>query len=106
MTHHVRPSFTLSDTTLSFVDADPAAVLEQARAAAGGLDVRLGGGATVVRQFLDADLVDTLHVAVAPVRLERGVRLWESPDELLDRFHLEVVPSPASGVVHHLLWRR
>src|SRR3712207_5956635 len=94
MTHHPRPSFTLSDTTFHFVDADPATVLDQAREAAQGRDVRLGGGATVIRQFLDADLVDTMHVAVSPVELGSGVRLWTSPDELLDRFHLDVVPSP------------
>ncbi|MGY1724242.1 dihydrofolate reductase family protein [Blastococcus sp. SYSU DS0533] len=105
MTHHPRPSFTLSDTTFHFVGGDPADVLGEARAAAGGQDVRLGGGATTVREFSDADLVDTLHVAVAPVELGRGVRLWSSPDELLDRFHRDVVPSP-SGVVHHLYWRR
>ena len=105
MTHHERPSFSLSDTTFHFVGGDPAAVLEQARTAAEGKDVRLGGGATTIRQFLDADLVDTLHVAVSPVRLDRGVQLWGSPDELRDRFHLEVVPSP-SGVTHHLFWRR
>ena len=75
LTHHLRPSFTLSDTTFHFVDEEPAAVLEQAREAAQGKDVRLGGGATVVREFLDADLVDTLHVAVAPVELGAGVRL-------------------------------
>ncbi|SFO41603.1 Dihydrofolate reductase [Geodermatophilus obscurus] len=105
MTHHLRPSFRLSDTTFSFTDAEPATVLEQARAAAGGADVRLGGGATVIRQFLDADLVDTLHVAVSPVELGAGSRLWTSPDELLDRFHRDVVPS-SSGVTHHLFWRR
>jgi dihydrofolate reductase len=105
MTHHLRPSFTLSDTTFHFVGGDPAAVLEQARQAAEGKDVRLGGGATVIRQFLDADLVDTLHVAVSPVELGTGARLWRSPDELLDRFHCDVVPSP-SGVTHHLFWRR
>ncbi|MDJ0382240.1 dihydrofolate reductase family protein [Streptomyces sp. G-G2] len=105
LTHHERPSFTLSDTTFHFVDDDPAKVLEQAKEAAGGKDVRLGGGATTIREFLDADLVDTLHVVVAPVRLGSGVRLWESPDELLDRFHLEAVPSP-SGVTHHLFWRK
>jgi len=105
MTHHERPSFTLSDTTFHFVGGEPAAVLEQARAAAQGRDVRLGGGATVVREFLDADLVDTLHVAVAPIELGSGSRLWESPDELRDRFHVDVVPS-ASGVTHHLFWRR
>jgi dihydrofolate reductase len=106
LTHHPRPSFTLSDTTFHFVEGEPAAVLEKARAAAGGKDVRLGGGVTTVREFLDADLVDTMHVAVSPeVTLGSGVRLWESPDELHDRFHLEVVPSP-SGVMHHIFWRR
>jgi hypothetical protein len=52
-----------------------------------------------------ADLVDTMHVAVSQVELGSGSRLWESPDELLDQFYLEVVPSP-SGVTHHLFWRR
>jgi dihydrofolate reductase len=105
MTHHERPSFTLSDTTFHFVDAEPTVVLQRAREAADGQDVRLGGGATTIRQFLDADLIDTLHVAVSAVTLGGGSRLWASPEELLDRFHCDVVPSP-SGVVHHLFWRR
>jgi dihydrofolate reductase len=105
MTHHTRPSITLSDTTFHFVDDTPAAVLERAKEAAQGKDVRLGGGVSTVREFLDADLVDSLHVAVAPVELGDGIRLWDSPEDLADRFHLEVVPSP-SGVVHHLLWRK
>lgn len=105
LTHHLRPSFTLDDTTFHFVDAGPADALEQAKAAADGKDVRLGGGVHTVREFLDADLVDTLHVAVAPLDLGRGERLWESPDDLLDRFHLESVPSP-SGVTHLIFWRR
>ena len=106
MTHHTRPSFTLSDTTFHFVDDDPAEVLEGAKEAAQGKDVRVGGGATTIRAFLEADLVDTLHVVVTPsITLGSGARLWESPDELTDRFHLDVVPSP-SGVVHHLFWRK
>lgn len=105
LTHHERPALTLGDTTFHFVNDEPAAVLERARRAADGKDVRLGGGASTIREFLDADLVDALHVVVAPVTLGSGVRLWTSPDELRDRFHLEVVPSP-SGVTHHLLWRR
>lgn len=105
MTHHPRPSFTLSDTTFHFVDGDPATVLALAMEAAGGKDVRLGGGPQTVRQFLDAGLVDTMHVAVAPIELGGGSRLWTSPDELLDRYHHEAVPSPSSGVVHHLFWR-
>jgi dihydrofolate reductase len=105
LTHHVRPSFTLADTTFHFLDVTPGEALRQAREAAGGKDVRLGGGPTVVREFLDADLVDTLHIAVAPVELGRGVRLWGSPDDLLDRFHRDTVPS-SSGVTHLIFWRK
>ncbi|GAA2745252.1 dihydrofolate reductase family protein [Terrabacter aerolatus] len=105
LTHHVRPALTLSDTTFHFIDADPHEALRQAKAAANGKDVRLGGGVSTLRAFLEADLVDTMHVAVAPMEIERGGRLWDSPDELLDRFHLERVPSP-SGVEHLLFWRR
>jgi dihydrofolate reductase len=87
------------------VDGDPATVLAQARQAAQGKDDRLGGGVTTIREFLDADLVDTMHVAVSPVKLGSGLRLWDSPQQLLGRFHMEVVPSP-SGVMHHLFWRK
>lgn len=57
----------------------------------------LGGGVATIRQFLEADLVDTVHVAVAPVELGRGERLWTSHEHLLDRFHLEFVPGPSGG---------
>lgn len=105
LTHHPRPSFTLADTSFHFLDAAPADVLDQARAAADGRDVRLGGGAQTIRAFLDAGLVDTLHVAVSPLKLGSGSRLWTSPQELDDRFHHDVIASP-SGVVHHLFWKR
>jgi dihydrofolate reductase len=105
LTHHVRPSFSLSDTTFHFLDATPDEALRQAKAAADGKDVRLGGGVATLREFLDADLVDAMHVAVAPIELGRGERLWDSPNDLLDRFHLETVPSP-SGVTHLIFWRR
>ena len=105
LTHHERPSFTLADTTFHFLDATPHEALRRAKEAADGKDVRLGGGVATVRQFLDADLVDTVHVVVSPVTLGRGERLWSSPDELLDRFNLETVPSP-SGVTHLLFWRK
>ncbi len=104
MTNHERPSFTLSDTTFHFVSGDPVTVLKLAFEAADGKDVRLGGGANTVRQFLDAELIDTLHVAVAPVELGAGSRLWGSPDELLDRYRCDVVARP-NDVVHHLFWR-
>ena len=67
--------------------------------------MRLGGGVATVREFLHADLIDTLHIAVAPIELGRGERLWKSQAELLDRFHLDSVASP-SGVTHLLLWHR
>jgi dihydrofolate reductase len=105
LTHHERPSLTLSDTTFHFRNASPADVLREAKDAADGKHVRLGGGVTTVREFIDADLVDAMHIAVAPVVVGAGERMWSSPDELLDRFHCDVVPSP-SGVVHHLFWRR
>ncbi|TFI40436.1 deaminase [Rhodococcus sp. 1R11] len=105
LTHHERPSITLSDTTFHFVDGEPAEVLKQAKEAAGGKDVRLGGGVTSIREFLDADLVDTMHIAVAPIEFGSGLKLWVSPDELNDRFEHEVIPS-SSGMTHHLFWRR
>lgn len=105
LTHHLRPSFTLSDTTFHFIDASPAEALEQAKAAAGGRDVRLGGGTITNRAFLEAGLVDTLHIALAPVELGGGERLWDSPDDLLDRYHREEVESP-SGITHLIYWRR
>ncbi|MGW6120695.1 dihydrofolate reductase family protein [Nocardia sp. NPDC055165] len=105
LTHHERPSFTLADTTFHFIDAAPKDALAQALDAADGKDVRIGGGVATVREFLAADLIDAMHIVVAPVEIGAGERLWESPDEYDDRFHHEQVPSP-SGVVHHFFWRR
>lgn len=104
LTHHPRPSFTLSDTTFHFLDATPKDALARALEAADGKDVRIGGGVATVRAFLDAGLIDTMHVAVAPITLGRGERLWTTPEELTTRFHHEQVLSP-SGVTHHFFWR-
>ena len=105
LTHHERPSSRWPTPRSTSSTPHPAEALRQAKEAADGKDVRLGGGVATVREFLEADLVDTMHVAVAPVELGRGERLWDSPEDLLDRFHLETVPSP-SGVTHLLFWRR
>jgi dihydrofolate reductase len=95
----------VSDTTFHFLNATPTEALRRAKQATRGKDVRLGGGVATVREFLDADLIDTMHIAVAPIELGRGERLWKSHSELLDRFHLDSVPSP-SGVTHLLFWHR
>jgi dihydrofolate reductase len=105
LTHHPRPSFTLADTKFHFIDATPAEALRQANKAANGQDVRIGGGLATVRQYLEADLIDTLHIAVAPIEIGHGERLWTSYQHLLDRYHHESVASP-SGVTHLISWRR
>ena len=105
LTHHPRPSFTLDDTTFHFVDASPAEALAWRWRRRTGATSGSAAGSQTLREFLDADLIDTMHVAVAPLELGRGERLWVSSDELLDRFHREEVPSP-SGVTHLLFWRR
>jgi dihydrofolate reductase len=105
LTHHERPSFTLADTTFHFLDATPQEAVEKAKAAADGKDVRIGGGVTTLREFIDADLIDEMHIAVVPVELGDGIRLWQNPDELTDRYHLERITAP-SGVEHHFFWRR
>jgi dihydrofolate reductase len=105
LTHHDRPAFTLADSTFHFVQGEPLDVLNQAREAAEGKDVRVSGGATTIRQFVDAGLVDTMHVVVSAQELGSGSRLWESPEDLRGQFHLDVVPSP-SGVTHHLFWQK
>lgn len=106
LTHRPRPPLEMDGgTTFHFLDASPADALAVAREAAGDLDVRLGGGATVVRDFVAADLVDHLHLVVVPIVLGRGTRLWDGLAGLEDRFDTESVSSP-SGVVHLTLTRR
>jgi dihydrofolate reductase len=106
LTHHPRPSIEMKGgTTFHFVDASPADALEMAQKAAGGLDVRIGGGPSTVRQFLAADLIDYMHVAVVPILLGRGERLWDGLEGLEHRFDVESASS-SSGVTHLTLSRR
>jgi len=105
LTHHERPDLAVGETTFLFRSLEPADALALAAEQAGGLDVRLGGGPTVVREFLQADLVDHLHVVVVPILLGRGVRLWDDLEGLEDRFTVEATASP-SGVVHYVFTRR
>jgi dihydrofolate reductase len=86
-------------TTFHFLDAPPAEALEAAREAAGGQDVRLGGGATVIRDFLAAGLVDRMHVVVVPILLGRGAPLWDRLEGVERDYQVEATSSP-SGVTH------
>lgn len=99
LTHTPRPSLTLGDTTFHFIAAAPQEVLSRAAAEAGGQDVRIGGGLTVVRDYLRAGLIDDLHVAIAPILLGRGIRLW---DDLrgLEQGCRVTTEAAGSGVVH------
>jgi dihydrofolate reductase len=100
LTHRPRPSLEMAGgTTFHFLDAAPASALEVARDAAAGQDVRIGGGPTVVRDFLAAGLVDHLHVVQVPILLGRGVRLWDGLEGLEQQYEVEVVSTP-SGVTH------
>ncbi|MCX5044317.1 dihydrofolate reductase family protein [Aldersonia sp. NBC_00410] len=100
LTHHPRPDLEMAGgTTFHFIDATPEEALEKARAAAGDRDVRIGGGVQTVRAFLAADLVDHLHLVVAPILLGRGERLWDGLEGLEERFDFESVSSP-TGVTH------
>jgi dihydrofolate reductase len=100
LTHHPRPSIEMEGgTTYHFIDASPAEALETAREAAGGQDVRIGGGATVIREFLAARLVDHMHLVVVPILLGRGERIWDGQEGLEQDYQIEATSSP-SGVTH------
>ena len=92
-------------TTFHFLEATPAEALAVALKAAGESDVRIGGGPTVVLEFLAAGLVDHMHVVQVPVVLGRGVRLWDGLESLEDAFDIESVSSP-SGVTHLTFTRK
>lgn len=81
LTHHARPSLTMAGgTTFHFVTDGIHAALARAREAAGGKDVRVGGGVATVRQYLKAGLIDELHVAISPVVLGSGEALFAGLD--------------------------
>jgi dihydrofolate reductase len=100
LTHHTRPSIKMEGgTTFHFIDASPAQALEAARDAAPGQDVRLGGGATIIREFLAAGLVDYMHIVVVPILIGRGIRLWDGLEGIEKDYKVEATSSP-SGVTH------
>ena len=81
LTHHARKPLEMKGgTTFHFVTGGIHEALERAKEAAGGKDVRIGGGTSTVRQYLQARLIDELHLAVRPVLLGRGESLWQGLD--------------------------
>jgi dihydrofolate reductase len=81
LTHHARPPLEMEGgTVFHFVTDGIHAALERARVAAGSQDIRLGGGAATIRQYLEARLIDAMHVAVSPVLLGAGESLFAGLD--------------------------
>ena len=106
LTHRPRPPIEMEGgTTFHFLDASPAEALQAAREAAGGQDVRIGGGATVVRDFVAAGLVDHMHFVQVPIVLGRGVRVWDGLEALEQDYDIEMVSTP-SGVTHLTFMRK
>jgi dihydrofolate reductase len=105
LTHHPRPTLKMAGgTEFRFITEGIHAALEQARAAAGGRDVRVGGGVSTVRQYLQAGLIDELHLAMRPVLLGSGEHLLHDID--LRTLGYECTKSVAGERATHLFLRR
>ena len=105
LTHHARPPLVMEGgTTFHFVTDGIDAALVRAREAAGGKDVRLGGGVSVIQQYLRERLIDEMHIAISPVLLGSGERLFEGLD--LRALGYECVQFVASEKATHVVLRR
>jgi dihydrofolate reductase len=102
LTHHARKPIQMKGgTTFHFVTDGIETALAQAKAAAGGKDVRVGGGVATVRQYLEKRLIDDLHLAVRPIVLGRGENLFQGLDwRTLGYEGAEVVPGERATHVH------
>jgi len=101
LTHRVprAPIEMAGGTTFHFLSAPPSEALDRALEVAAGGDVRVGGGPTVVRDFLSAGLVDRLHVAIVPILLGRGIRLWDDLRGLEAGYDVRSETSE-NGIIH------
>lgn len=100
LTHRPRPAIEMAGgTTFHFLAAEPVEALQRAMMVAIGKDVRIGGGPTVVRDYLKAGLVDRLHVAIAPILLGRGIRLWDDMRGL-EAGYAVTSETAESGTIH------
>jgi dihydrofolate reductase len=105
LTHHARPSLAMDGgTTFHFVTGGIHEALRLARDAAGGKDVRLGGGVATVRQYLKERLVDEVHLAIAPVLLGAGEALFAGLD--LPRLGYRCAEHVASPAAMHVVLER
>jgi dihydrofolate reductase len=98
VTHHEREPLTLGDTTFTFVTDGIESALAQATEAAGGKDVTVGGGASIINQYLAAGLVDELEIHVVPILIGSGERLLDGVGPDLNLEQLRAVEAP--GVAH------
>ena len=81
LTHHARPALKMEgDTTFHFVTGGIHEALERAKQAAQGKDIRIGGGVSTIRQYLEAGLIDEMHLAISPILLGRGEALFAGID--------------------------
>ena len=105
LTHHARPALRMKGgTEFHFVTEGIHAALEQAKAAAGDADVRIGGGVSTVRQYLQARLIDELHFGLRPVFLGAGENVWQGIDMTALGYECaEVIPGERAT---HLIIRR
>lgn len=103
LTHYPRASITMEDgTTFHFVTDGIHAALKQAREAAGGKDVAIGGGVSTIQQYLREALVNEMHLAIAPILLGSGEHLWGDLDLRQLGYHCtEHVPT--KSVTHVVL---
>lgn len=101
LTHHPRAPLEMSGgTTFYFVTDGAEAALARAQDAAGGKDVRIGGGASAIRQYLHAGLIDEMHLAIVPVVLGRGESIFGGVD--LPALGYTVIEHRASANVLHV----
>jgi len=102
LTHHARRPIEMEGgTVFHFVTDGIEAALERARAAAGARDVRIGGGASTVRQYLQARLIDEMHLAISPVLLGRGESLFQGLD--LPALGYRVTKQVATDAATHVM---
>jgi dihydrofolate reductase len=102
LTHHAREPLEMKGgTTFHFVTDGIESALEQAKAAAGDKDIRIGGGAATVRQYLEARLIDELHLALRPIFLGKGESIFEGLD--LRELGYEVAESVQGERATHLI---